>query len=358
MDNTWLKGLSLSSTLSLSLSLFPAAERGHQDSERQGVLHLDPAMPSDLSATFGTRDQDGIKGTDIDPGVGARTWPEGKVFTGSRAAVWTGTEGEVQTAASGKVFTETRIMTGTGVWAEVGAEWRPRDAEKIMPRDSAPGWVQQKQQARGMGQGEQPAFSSVSTTLAETVKLQAPALPKPLGLLSKAAWTRSFSSSLSKTSSSSTKTSLPSSSSPSSLSPASSRESQTPASGNISLVVVNSNTTNSSSSSLGKVLLSSTIETNLIFHLTTSPWTALTLITYWNYVFICPHVLKHVSTFFPKSGFRSGSEPIHPRPCLFFLSKNIPTYKHKQSKRTVTKHYLVHLLRWRHIRHIPWSEQK
>lgn len=249
---------SIPSSIFLSL-MFPTAERGHHESVRRGVLPLDPAVPSYLSATPGTediagaKDKDGMEGTGGYPGAGPRAWPEGKVFAGARAAVWTETEAGVRAEAGGKVFAETGIMTGTGVWAEVGAEWRPGDAEPSMPRDPAAWLGQQRLQTRGMGQKEQPAFSSVPTMLAETVELQAPALGKPLGLLSKAAWTRSSSSSSSKSSSLTAKASSLPSSSLSSSSPASNRESQTAAS-NVSLVVVNSNSSNSnSSSSLGMV---------------------------------------------------------------------------------------------------------
>lgn len=241
--------------------MFPSAERGHHESVRRGVPPLDPAVPSDLSATPGTgdiagaKDRDGFEGTDGDPGAGPRAWPDGKVYAGARAAVWTEREAGVRAEVGGKVFAETGIMTGTSVWAAVGAEWRPGEAEPSMPRDPAAWLGQQRLQTRGMGQRDQTAFSSVPTMLPETVELQAPALGKPLGLLSKAAWTRSSSSSSSKSSSSTTKaSSLPSSSS-SFSSPASNRESQTAASDNVSLAVLNSNSTtnNSSSSSLGMV---------------------------------------------------------------------------------------------------------
>lgn len=247
--------MSIPSSIFLSL-IFPTAERGHHEPVRRGFSPLDPAVPSDLSATPGTadiagpKDKDGLEGTGGDPGAGPRAWPNSKLYAGARAAVWTEREAGVRTEVDGKVFTETGIMTGTSVWAEVGAEWRPGDTERSMPRDPA-AWLGQQWngQTRGMGQRDQTAFSSVPTMLPETVELQAPALGKPLGLLSKAAWTRSSSSSSSKSSSSTTKaSSLPSSSS--SSSPASNRESQTAASDNVSLAVLNSNfTTNSSSSS-------------------------------------------------------------------------------------------------------------
>lgn len=175
---------------------------------------------------------------------GHQRWLGGKMVAGARAAVWTETEAGAHARASGKVFTETGIMAGTDIWAETGAEWRPGDTEPSMSRDPADWLEQQGLQVHGKGQREQPAVSSVSSILAETV---APILAKPLGLLSKAVWTRSFSSSLSKTSTPTTKaSSLRPSSSPS---PASNRETQTVAANNISLVYVNSNSSASNSSS-------------------------------------------------------------------------------------------------------------
>ncbi|XP_076589048.1 UPF0606 protein KIAA1549L isoform X2 [Chaetodon auriga] len=248
-------------------SLAADTEGGHHESMRRAVLPLDPAVPSNLSATSGTgdrawaKDSDAMDGADGDPGAGPGAWPEGKVFAGARTVVWTETEAGLRAGAGGKVFAETGIMTGTGTWAEVGAEWRQRETEggdlPGMSKDPAAWLGQRRLQMRGVGQREQKAFSSVPTMLAETVELQAPVLGKPLGLLSKAAWTRSSSSSSSKASSSSASSSttkaasLPSSLSSlssSSSSPASNNESQTAASDNVSVVVVNSNSSNSNSS--------------------------------------------------------------------------------------------------------------
>lgn len=210
-------------------------------------MHLTSTLPSVPSAASGTIDMTEAK----DKGEADRNfrgrhqrWLGGKMVAGARAAVWTETEAGAHTRASGKVFTETGIMAGTDIWAEVEAEWRPGDTEPSMSRDPATWLEQQGLQAHGMSQGEQPAVSSVSSILAETV---APILAKPLGLLSKAAWTRSFSSSLSKTSAPTTKASSlqPSSS----QSPANTRETQTVAASNISLVYVNSNASSSNSSS-------------------------------------------------------------------------------------------------------------
>ncbi|XP_026167554.1 UPF0606 protein KIAA1549L [Mastacembelus armatus] len=233
-------------------SLASDAEQGHQESVRRAMLPLDPTLPSNLSATPGTGDSVGAKDKDVmygtDAGPGA--WPEGKVFAEARTAVWTETETGVNAEAGGKVFAETGIMTGTGAWAEVGAEWRPVDRERAdlprMPRDPAAWLGQQTLQVREEGQKEQAAFSSVLTMLAETAELKAPAVGKPLGLLSKAAWTRTYSSTSSKASSMTKASSLPSSSS-SSTSPASNRDSLTV--GPVSLVAVNNSSPNSNSSS-------------------------------------------------------------------------------------------------------------
>lgn len=264
---------SLSST-PFSIFLFPKAEGGHHESVRQPVLPLDPAVPSNLSATprFGRNraeaaDKEAMGGTDAGPPA----WPDGKVFAEAKTAVWTEAEAGVHTGAGGKVFAETGIMTGTGAWAEVGAEWRPVEREgsdlPSMPKEPAAWLEQQKLQTRAEGQRDQAAFSSVLTMLAETAELQAPAVGKPLGLLSKAAWTRSSSSSSSKTSSSSSSSttkasSLASSSSsstakasslPSSSSPVSNRDVQT--AGSDSPVALNSNSSNiNSSASLGMMM--------------------------------------------------------------------------------------------------------
>lgn len=227
---------------------------------RQADLLLDPAVTSNLSATPGIGDKAGANNKDTmdgphtGPDAGSEAWPEAKVFAEARTAVWTETEAGVRAEAGGKVFTETGIMTGTGAWAEVGAEWRPVDTEgeglPSMPGDTAPWLGQRRLQTDGEERREQAAFSSVLTMLAETAELQAPVVGKPLGLLSKAAWTKSSSSSSAKaTSSSTTKASSLPSSSTSSSSPASTlQDSHTAGSQNISVLVVNTNYSNSNSS--------------------------------------------------------------------------------------------------------------
>ncbi|XP_053175490.1 UPF0606 protein KIAA1549L [Scomber japonicus] len=252
----WFVSIGAVLMLMMQCSLAADAEGGHHESMRQAVLPLDPTVPSNLSATPGTGDRAAMDGTDVSPGAEPRAWPEGKVF--AETEVWTETEAGVRAGAGGKVFAETGIMTGTGAWAGVGAEWRPVDAEggdqPNMPRDSAAWLGRQRLQTHGEGQREQAAFSSVLTMLAETTELQAPAVGKPLGLLSKAAWTISSSSSSkassSSSSASSTKaSSLPSSSSSSPSSPAANRDSKAASSDTVSPVDVSSNSTNSSSNS-------------------------------------------------------------------------------------------------------------
>lgn len=228
---------------------------------RRPALPLDPAVPSNLSATprigediAEAEDKDSVDGTDAGPPA----WPDGKVFAEARTAVWTETEAGVRTGAGGKVFAETGITTGTGAWTDVGAEWRPVDRERgnlpSAPKEPAAWLGQQKLQTGGEGQRDQAAFSSVLSMLAETAELQAPAVAKPLGLLSKAAWTKSFSSSSSKASSSSSSSMTKASSLPPPSSPASTRDGQTVGS-NVSPVAINSNSSSSNSSiNLGIVL--------------------------------------------------------------------------------------------------------
>ncbi|XP_040893607.1 UPF0606 protein KIAA1549L [Toxotes jaculatrix] len=241
--------------LMMQSSLAADAEGGHHESVRRAVLPLASGAPSNLSATpvigdrAGAKDGDATDGTGVSPGA----WSEGKVFAEARTAVWTETETGVRAGAGGKVFAETGIMTGTGAWAEVGAEWRPANREggdlPNLPRDPA-AWLGQ-QRLHGEGQREQAAFSSVLTMLAETAELQAPAVGKPLGLLSKAAWTKSSSSSSSKASSSSSSTTSTTKASPlpsSSSTPPSNRDSQPAGSDSVSQVAVNSNSSVSNSS--------------------------------------------------------------------------------------------------------------
>ncbi|KAM3870239.1 UPF0606 protein KIAA1549L [Diretmus argenteus] len=219
------------------------------------ALPLDPAVPSELSADPGTGGGAGAEdlahpgtsdGTELSPGAGAGAWPEGKLFADARTAVWAETEAGVSAGTGGKVFAETGIMTGT--------DWRPVDTEEVdlpsMPRDPATWLGQQRLQAQGEGQREHAAFSSVLTMLAKTAELQAPAVGKPVGLLSKAAWTKSYSPSLSKSSSSSSMPKASSSpASSSSSSPANNRDNQTAGSHTVSLLVVSSNSSSNSSSS-------------------------------------------------------------------------------------------------------------
>lgn len=226
----------------------PPAEPGHRESPRQGVSPLDSQWPSDLSAAPGNADAAEADGNGGFGGAEPKAWPEGKVFASAEAAVWMETEAGLR-AEAGKVFAETGIMSGTDVWARVGKEWRPRDGEPGPPRNTAAWLEQQRLQTFGAAQKEQPDFSSVVT------ELQAPAVGKPLGLLSKAAWTRSSAYSASARSSFTTKSApLPASTATPSSPPLSGAESQTVASNNVSLVAAsNSSSYSDSNSSLGMI---------------------------------------------------------------------------------------------------------
>ncbi|KAE8295848.1 hypothetical protein D5F01_LYC04583 [Larimichthys crocea] len=127
--------VSIGAVLMLMMQSSLAAD-AEAESMRRAVLPRDPAVPSsNFSSTprtgdeAGAKDKDVLDGADGDAGAGRGAWSEGKVFAGTRTAVWTETEAEVRAGAGGKVFAETGIMMGTGAWAEVGAEWRPRGAE-------------------------------------------------------------------------------------------------------------------------------------------------------------------------------------------------------------------------------------
>ncbi|XP_034734193.1 UPF0606 protein KIAA1549L isoform X2 [Etheostoma cragini] len=254
--------VTISAVLMLMLQSTLAADvnRGHHESLRRAVLPLDPTVPSNLSANPRTGERVGANNKVARPRPGAghkagpraepRAWPEGKVFAETEAGVHAGTVDEV--------LAETGNMMGTSTWAEIRAEWSPVDVEEddlpSMPKDPAAWMGQHRLETQEKSQREQATISSVPTILAERAELQALALKKPLGLLSKAAWTtKSSSSSSSKASSSSSSSyttkasSLPSSTS-SSPSPGSKRDSQTTRS-DVSLNVVNSNSSNSNSSS-------------------------------------------------------------------------------------------------------------
>lgn len=220
-------------------------------------------MPSNFSATTGNgvraerKDEDSthpgvIDGTDT-------AWPEAKVFTEARTAVWAETEAGVRATQGGKVFTKTEIMTGTGASAEVGAEWGPVDTEgghlTSMSRDPAAWLGQQKLQTHGGGQQEQAAFSSVLTMLAETAELQAPVGEKPVGLLSKAAWTKTATPSSSKAFSTPSSVKIASSSSSSSSTPASNKDNQITRSDTSAPFFVSSNSSTSNSSSISGMTL-------------------------------------------------------------------------------------------------------
>lgn len=203
------------------------------------IEHRDVSLdPTVLTVTPGMRDRAGVK--EASPGAGPdvelRRWPEGKVFAEAKTAVWTETREEVGAGAHGKVFAEAGIMTETQAWAE---GWRPADTDDTLPsvpEDPAPMLVQEKLRMGGEVQREQAALSSVLSMLTESAELHTAAVRKPLGLLSKAAWSRSSSSSSKALSLSTMKAStLPSTPS----SPPSKKLSQTTASTNISVAFGN-----------------------------------------------------------------------------------------------------------------------
>ncbi|XP_056138347.1 UPF0606 protein KIAA1549L [Lampris incognitus] len=244
----------------------PAEQEDHESS-RHATLPLDPMRPSNLSASPKPGDRAGGRdrllarvgaqdGGEAFRGAGTEAWPEGKVFAEARSAVWAETEAGVNAGNRGKVFAETGIMTETGTWSKVAAEWRSVDTEGIglsaMPRGPA-AWLERRgPQGPGQAQREQAAFTSVLTMLSETAELQSPAVRKPLGLLSKAAWTKTTSSSSSSSSSPKTSSSASSSKaspSTSSSSPTITRDSGMAGSDTVSLAVNNTSSTNTSLSS-------------------------------------------------------------------------------------------------------------
>lgn len=211
------------------LFLSSTAEEDHYTSAQQADSPRDPTVPPNLTAPPHLRARAQVKDAAtpaVGPDAELRPRLEGKVFAEARTAVWT----ETEAGAGGKVFAETGIVTEAHAWAEAG--WRPVDAEEGVPGDLAP--------MLGQEQGGEEAFSSVLTALTETAELQAPTVRKPLGLLSKAAWT--FSSSSKAGSSSTTKASSVASSSSSS-----SPSSHAAVTANVSVVLGNNNSSDNNS---------------------------------------------------------------------------------------------------------------
>lgn len=234
-------------------SVCPTAD---QESVRLAVWPQTPTVPSDPSVTQRIGRRSGV----VD-GAGSRALPEGQMFAEARSAVWTDTGARVHAGEGSKVFAETGILTRTGPWAEVNSEWRPTATEEgNLPSDTRDPTAQlgrQRPQQLGETQQGQTPFSAIRRVLAET-----PALGKPLGLLSKAAWTKSSFSSASKASSTSSTSStsypttkastLPSSSSLSSSTAAVHGDSQT-GSDTVSQIDASTNSShNNSSMTLGK----------------------------------------------------------------------------------------------------------
>ncbi|RVE72044.1 hypothetical protein OJAV_G00057950 [Oryzias javanicus] len=214
------------------------SEGGFYESLREAEIPQEPGAPSSPTSTPGTEDRE-------ESGSDASLGPWSEVFAKAGAAVWTETEA-VRTGGKDRASAEMGVVTGTGAWAEAG--WRSVEAkESDRPSREAEWPGPEHLKLGGEIQREQAAFSSVLTVVSETAELQAPAAAKPLGLLSKAAWTKSLSSVASKASSPSpakalalTSSTAPSSSS----SPAFVNGSQTEASVNVSVVAGNISSSN------------------------------------------------------------------------------------------------------------------
>ncbi|XP_061825788.2 UPF0606 protein KIAA1549L isoform X1 [Nerophis lumbriciformis] len=193
------------------------------------AMPMDPSVTSGLSATLGTgaNDKDTTKGTD----------PSQKLAE-YRTSEWNESEGGVAVGRDSKVMSDP--ATGTRTKAE---------GKLLNPKWNLTAWPgQQRLQVVGEAQGGQASSSSVLTMEAETP--EPPAATKPLGLLSKAAWTKiSSSSSSSKTSSSSgsTKKTLTPRSTSSSSTPAVNDDIQAGKSKNVSVIDVSNSSSDGSS---------------------------------------------------------------------------------------------------------------
>ncbi|XP_023811712.1 UPF0606 protein KIAA1549L isoform X2 [Oryzias latipes] len=238
MPARWFVTIGAVLMLMMQSSSAAEAEGGLYESLRGADIPQGPVALSSPTSTPGTEDKEEL-GSD----VSLQPWSE--VFANARTAVWTETEA-VRTGENGKAFAETGIVTGTGAWVETG--WRPVETQRPNVHEDPAEWPgpEHLQMSREI-EREQAAFSSVLTVVSEMAELQAPAAAKPLGLLSKAAWTRSLSSVASKASSPSPAKalSLTSSASPSSSSSSAFvNESQTEASINVSVVPGNISSNN------------------------------------------------------------------------------------------------------------------
>ncbi|XP_051917946.1 UPF0606 protein KIAA1549L isoform X2 [Hippocampus zosterae] len=169
--------------LTIQVSLAADDEVDHRDLRRLSVLRVDPTVP--ILRTWGTSNRK--------KGVTEGTAPR-QVLTESASSAWNESKRRVAAGGDSQVLSETGILRGNG------AEVRPADTKQQnlpgSPRDSA-AWLKQ-------AIGEDQGGHAVLPTVAHTT--DPPAVGKPLGLLSKAAWTKISSPSSSKFSSSSSST--------------------------------------------------------------------------------------------------------------------------------------------------------
>ncbi|XP_054631901.1 UPF0606 protein KIAA1549L isoform X2 [Dunckerocampus dactyliophorus] len=215
------------------------AEADYHDLTRLSVL---PSLPSRLPATLaiGTNDKDTTKGTD-----------PSQVLAENRTSEWKESEGGAAAGRDSKVISDPGTTTRTEAKGKLVEPKSPSSH-----RDLALWSGQKRLQAVGKDQGGQESSSSVFTMEAETPN--PPAGTKPLGLLSKAAWTKisSSSSSSSKTSSSSSSTrkTLPSPSTSSSSTPAINGGIQAVRFNTVSVIDVSNSSKNSSDSNSSMTL--------------------------------------------------------------------------------------------------------
>ncbi|XP_077372518.1 UPF0606 protein KIAA1549L isoform X2 [Festucalex cinctus] len=204
--------------LTFQCSLAADDEAEHHDLRRL----LDPTVPG--LTTWGAGD----KNKDVTEGTNPR-----QVLTASKTSEWS----RASAGGDGKVLSESAIMRGDGAGVRL-ADTKAED----LTRDSA-AWLKQ---ALGEDQGGQAVLTMVADTP------DSPAVRKPLGLLSKAAWTKISSPSSSKVSSSSRSTtkasSLISPSTSLSSTPAINRDIQTAKPDAVYLTDVSSSSSDSNSS--------------------------------------------------------------------------------------------------------------
>ncbi|XP_077424414.1 UPF0606 protein KIAA1549L isoform X3 [Vanacampus margaritifer] len=209
--------VTVSAVLMLTIQCSFAAddEADHHDLRLKSVLLLDPTVPSLTTWGTGDQDKDVTEGTD----------PRQK----SKRSEWS----RVSAEGDGEILSESATMRGNG------AEDRLADTkgEDLPSRDS-----------RALG--EDKGGQAVLTMVADTP--DSPAVRKPLGLLSKAAWTKISSPSSSKVSSSSSSaakaSSLISPSTSLSSTPAINRDIQTVKPDAVSLTDVSNSSSDSNSS--------------------------------------------------------------------------------------------------------------